>query len=158
MRPWFGLLLLLPATGIAQQAPVVDSGALVRVALDAGLPRVGRLAMAWSAERPALFLCPQNERCRALSDSVVAWIPAERVRRVEVARGDRSLRGAAIGAAIGVTAGFIVAHYLGRIECSDCSGGNDGVAVGVTVPLGGILFGLLGAGIGAGQPIWRPVP
>ena len=83
---------------------------------------------------------------------------------LELSRGRKSQagKGAALGAGVGVILGLVVGAVTYEDDCPDCLGLDPGV--GGSALLGGVLFGVLGLGVGAliGASVdaerWEPLP
>ncbi len=134
------LVLADPEPSLSQQPTPVEIGARVRLRPEGAGQRwvVGQL------------LAVSEDSVRLLAgdppDSVALGLPSLASFDVSMGQRRQTGRGAMIGLGIGAVAGILLGASTGS-ECDDCF--SPGPGPGESAVAGGVLFGALGAGIGA---------
>jgi hypothetical protein len=145
-------LALVPFATLAaqEQPPPLEPGARVRVTA----PNLG------VEKQQATFRALRGDTLVVTADSTV-YCPLGHVERLDVYQGRTShpWRGAAIGAAVGGTAGFITGVALGG-GCIDSNCFTGAQVGGILAVAGGVVGGLIGLGVGSAIKTdrWDEVP
>jgi len=179
MRRLLPLVALLGAAPLAAQQPLVsrtlDSATVVRLVLARGPAFQGVLLAPLTSDAQRVVFSPPAQRDCGVPRVVCRMVvPVGDLRAIEVRRGSHAGRGAVIGAAVGVVAGFALGlRVAGGYECptfspspgssaSSFGGWCNGPSVAGVIAVTSLVSGALGAGIGTlfglGSPAWGRAP
>lgn len=142
----------------AQNLPMtvpLDSGRLVRLRLDDGTVVRGRLLQPLAPESPEVAFCRYPAPpCRSIDLPRAVRLESRLVADLEVQRGTRLWRGAAIGAGVGAVFGLLTGSlYNGLCDSYGCG---QPIAIWMfTQALGTALWGAL---FGSQGVVWGPAP
>jgi len=158
MKPATAVLIAVIITSPAHgQAPLLtqrlDSGVVVRLHLMNGDVTRGRLLAPFARDSERVLFCyyPRTP-CQSRLEPAARNLPVDAIRRMEVARGNRAGRGAAIGSVLGLVLANMAARLANDLAEQERV---DVGAATVSGALGGALWGAL---IGSMFTVWRPAP
>jgi len=169
MKRLLTFVALLGTAPLLAQQPLVsrtlDSATVVRLLLVRGPAFQGVLLAPLTPDaQRVVFSPPAHRDCGVPRVMCRLEVPIADVRAVEVRRGSRAGRGAVIGTALGVVAGFVLGLQVADADycVTSVGGGCDGPSDAGIIAFTTLLSGALGAGIGTlfglGSPAWERAP
>ena len=148
------IALVLASVGLQAQSPVYPEQSVLRLHWQDGGRSGVRLLTPLSHAVDSIHYCPYPAvPCTGLDDSRATSAAVSSILQVDYVSGSKWKQGALIGAAIGATT------LLGLIALGGCDPdftANDVGYCGMTIVLGTISSGLVGALIGGGVDRWSP--
>jgi hypothetical protein len=145
----------LGAPAVAQ-TPVparLDSGTLVRLRLLDGSLVHGRLVRSFAADSQRVVVCPyRRPPCERVTEPAVRTVQTDLIKQLDIARGTRAGRGAAIGAGAGIVIALVMGPVIDGL--SEQPRSDHGMLV-LSGALGGAVWGAV---IGSTVVVWAPPP